>query len=76
MEPFGTALAAFLERKVLDGALRLDDVERAARQFGMLVYGEVRERALLGEPPSEAEIRTLVDSGVRIFLSGCEYRGR
>ena len=55
-------------RTVRPGTLTIPDPERAAHEFGMLAYGEIREKALLGEAVTEADIVAVVDNAVRVFL--------
>ncbi|ORW84506.1 hypothetical protein AWB92_02290 [Mycobacterium sp. IEC1808] len=70
MAQLRTALADYLREQTKRGTLDIADADAAARQFGMLSFGEVRERALLGEPFSDTQLRAIVQRGVRVFLHG------
>jgi AcrR family transcriptional regulator len=70
MAQLRTALADYLREQTKRGALDIADADAAARQFGMLSFGEVRERALLGEPFSDKQLQAIVRRGVRVFLHG------
>ncbi|MGW6426711.1 TetR/AcrR family transcriptional regulator [Nocardia sp. NPDC055053] len=70
MERFGTTLADYLRQECARGTLSIPDPDAASRQFGMLVYSELRERALLGESVTEQHIAEVVQRAVRMFLVG------
>jgi AcrR family transcriptional regulator len=70
MGRFGATLADYLREQTARGALAVPDPDAAARQFGMLAYGEVRERALLGEDVSKQTVDAVVARAVRVFLRG------
>ncbi|MFE6925623.1 TetR/AcrR family transcriptional regulator [Nocardia sp. NPDC057663] len=70
MERFGTTLADYLREQCAQGTLSVPDPDAASRQFGMLVYGELRERALLGETVTQQHIEGVVQRAVRVFLVG------
>lgn len=70
MELFRGTLLDYLRSQTERGALTIPDLPTAVRQFGLLVYGEARERALLGEQQSAEDICALVRSGVRLFVAG------
>lgn len=70
MVRFRDTLVHYLRRQVDHGVFVIDDCEAAARQFGMLVYSEVRERALLGEQQLFEDVSTIVRQGVRVFVAG------
>ena len=40
--------------------LTIPDVDAASHQFGMLAYGEIREKGLLGEPVTDDDIAAVV----------------
>ncbi|WP_431965859.1 TetR/AcrR family transcriptional regulator [Nocardia sp. bgisy134] len=70
MERFGATLASYLREQCALGTLSVPDPEAAARQFGMLAYGGLREKALLGEAVTDDEIDAVVRRAVRVFLVG------
>ncbi|MEU1205075.1 TetR/AcrR family transcriptional regulator [Nocardia sp. NPDC005825] len=70
MDRFGTTLADYVRQQCALGTLSVPDPDAAARQFGMLVYGELRERALLGEVITEQQVSEVVQRAVRMFLVG------
>jgi AcrR family transcriptional regulator len=70
MDRFGTTLGRYLREQTDTGTLAVDDPEAAARQFGMLAYGEIREKALLGESITDVDITRQIDRAVRVFLTG------
>jgi AcrR family transcriptional regulator len=74
MAQLRTALANYLREQTKLGTLDIADADAAARQFGMLSFGEVRERALLGEPFSDKQLQAIVRRGVRVFLHGYARR--
>lgn len=66
-----SVLRAFLEKQVAAGQLSIDDCELAARQFIDLTIGSFfRERLFNQLPPnlSQAEVKRVIESGLRIFL--------
>jgi AcrR family transcriptional regulator len=72
-EPFSgfTMLNRYLERKVAEGELAIDDTELAARQFIDLAMAGIFKRRLfgnLGEAPTAAEIDAHVRSAMAMFL--------
>ena len=48
----------------------IPDVDAASHQFGMLAYGEIREKGLLGEPVTDDDIAAAVRRTVEVFLRG------
>ncbi|WP_162272681.1 TetR/AcrR family transcriptional regulator [Nocardia lijiangensis] len=70
MERFGATLASYLREQCALGNLSIPDPEAAARQFGMLAYGGVREKVLLGETVTDEEIGAVVQRAVQVFLVG------
>ena len=70
MEHLRCSLADYFRDLTERGVLAIPHVEGAVRQFGMLVYGEVRERALLGAHQSPDAIAAIVESGVSLFVKG------
>ena len=75
MERFRHGLADYLQQQCDAGTLSIDDVDAASHQFGMLAYGEVRERGLLGEPVTDQDIETSVRRTVEVFLRGYATSG-
>ena len=70
MEHLRCSLGDYLRDLTTRGVLAIPHIEGAVRQFGMLVYGEVRERALLGEKQSPDAIAEIVRRGVVLFVKG------
>lgn len=70
MEIMRSTLATYLRQEVDAGNLAIADPVAASRQFGMLAYGELRERTLLGETVTEAMITATVGRAVALFLAG------
>lgn len=68
MAGFAGTLAKYLRAQQQLGTLAFADPERAAYEFGLLAYGDIRERALLGDSVTEADIFSAVEAAVRIFL--------
>lgn len=62
------ALAARLARLAHGGHIELDDADAAARQFLALNGADLHITFLLGETPSEAEVRLSSTRAVRTFL--------
>lgn len=70
MDRFRSTLAEYLQQQCDAGTLRIEDVDAASHQFGMLAYGEVRERGLLGEAVPPADLTAIVQRAVHVFLKG------
>ncbi len=70
MDRFRTTLAEYLHEQCTAGTLDIADPDAASHQFGMLVYGEIREKALLGETVTDDDIHAVVLSAVSVFLTG------
>jgi AcrR family transcriptional regulator len=70
MARFRSTLADYLQEQCDAGALHIDDVDDASHQFGMLAYGDIRERKLLGETVTEDDIAATVRRTVDLFLHG------
>ena len=70
MEVMRSTLATYLRQEADAGTLAIADPVVASRQFGMLAYGELRERTLLGETVSEEMITAAVRRAVALFLAG------
>jgi AcrR family transcriptional regulator len=68
------ALAARFARLALGGYLELDDPDAAARQFLALNSADLQLTFMLGETPSEEEVRHSSARAVRTFLRA--YGGR
>lgn len=76
MSRFGTTLADYLRQQDAAGILTVADADAAARQFGMLVYGPIREDVLLGDTITDDDIADVVRRGVDVFLGGYQRRAR
>lgn len=70
MRRFRTTLADYLRQQSDLGTLTIPDPDAASHQFGMLVYGEIREDALLGDTITDDDIATVVQRAVHVFLTG------
>lgn len=70
MDRFRSTLADYLQQQCEAGVLEIADVDAASHQFGLLAYGEVRERGLLGESMTEEELAAWVERTVHVFLDG------
>ena len=70
MRRFRATLADYLSEQSDLGTLTIPDPDAASHQFGMLVYGEIREDALLGDTVTEEDIAAVVKRAVRVFLTG------
>jgi AcrR family transcriptional regulator len=70
MEVIRSTLTNYLREQAAAGTLAITDPEAACRQFGMLAYGELRERALLGETITDERLTATVDRAVSLFLGG------
>jgi hypothetical protein len=70
--PTHDALAAFLRACADTGQLRIDDADRAARQFFCLVKGDLHERLLCGlrTRPARGELEAHLQAAVDFFLRG------
>jgi hypothetical protein len=70
MARFRSTLADYLQEQCDAGTLHIVDVDAASHQFGMLAYGDIRERRLLGETVTEDDIVETVRQTVDVFLRG------
>lgn len=70
MDRFRTTLADYLEEQCTAKTLDIPDADAASHQFGMLVYGEIREKGLLGERVTDDDVTAVVERAVRVFLTG------
>lgn len=70
MRRFRTTLAEYLSQQSDLGTLTIPDSDTASHQFGLLVYGEIREDALLGDTVTEETIAAVVQRAVHVFLTG------
>lgn len=70
MRRFRGTLADYLRQQNDLGTLTIPDPDAASHQFGMLVYGEIREDALLGDTVTEDVIAAVVKRAVHVFLIG------
>lgn len=70
MELIRATLTDYLREQATAGTLAITDPEAACRQFGMLAYGELRERAMLGETVTEERLTATVQRAVQLFLHG------
>jgi AcrR family transcriptional regulator len=62
------ALGALFSRLAHKGALRIDDIDVAARQFLALANADLQMITLFGEKPTEAQFETAARNAVRCFL--------
>ncbi|TQC43195.1 TetR/AcrR family transcriptional regulator [Rhodococcus sp. WS4] len=74
MDRFRRTLADYLRQQCDAGTLAIADVDAASHQFGMLAYGEVREKGLLGETVTDDDIAAVVRRTVEVFLDGYSTR--
>ena len=65
---YDAALGALFSRLAHKGALRIDDVDVAARQFLALANADLQMITLFGEKPTEAQFETAARNAVRCFL--------
>ncbi|MEO4000111.1 TetR/AcrR family transcriptional regulator [Mesorhizobium sp. CAU 1732] len=63
-----SALAARFARLAHSGFLDIDDPDAAARQFLALINADLHVRFMLGDQPSEADLRSSATNAVRMFL--------
>jgi AcrR family transcriptional regulator len=70
MDRFRTILADYLREQCTAGTLDIPDADAASHQFGNLVYGEIREKGLLGERVTDDDVAAVVRRAVRVFLTG------
>lgn len=70
MARFRETLADYLRVQTVLGALAITDPDAASHQFGLLAYGDIREKALLGETVTEQDVDEVVRQAVRVFLHG------
>jgi TetR/AcrR family transcriptional regulator, mexJK operon transcriptional repressor len=70
MRRFRATLAEYLSQQSDLGKLTIPDPDAASHQFGLLVYGEIREDALLGDTITEEDIAAVVQRAVHVFLTG------
>lgn len=70
MEHFRSTLADYLQQQCDVGTLQIADVDAASHQFGLLAYGEIRERGLLGESVTDEDLNAIVRRTVQLFLHG------
>jgi AcrR family transcriptional regulator len=76
MRRFRATLADYLHQQHNLGTLTIPNPDAASHQFGMLVYGEIREDALLGDTVTEKHIAGVVERAVQLFLHGHARRPR
>jgi AcrR family transcriptional regulator len=64
-------LAAYLDARVKQGELEIDDCELAASQFMLMCQASLFLPFIFqaAPPPSPARIKTVIDSAVRMFLA-------
>ena len=74
MDRFRTTLAEYLREQCTAGTLDIADADAASHQFGMLVYGEIREKALLGETVTDDDIDAVVRRAVHVFFTAYAAR--
>ncbi|MEV6796539.1 TetR/AcrR family transcriptional regulator [Streptomyces sp. NPDC051320] len=69
-EVIRSTLTTYLREQATAGTVAITDPEAASRQFGMLAYGELRERTMLGETITEERLTATVERAVTLFLNG------
>ena len=74
MDRFRTTLAEYLREQCTAGTLDIADADAASHQFGMLVYGEIREKSLLGETVTDDDIDAVVRRAVHVFFTAYAAR--
>jgi AcrR family transcriptional regulator len=69
-------LACYLASQAERGVLNIPDPELAAASFWGMLQGPFQLKLLLGlrGPPTQVEIKAVVDDSVRRFLDGCRVR--
>jgi transcriptional repressor AefR-like protein len=70
MERLRRPLVDYLREQIDRGVFAILDLDAAVHHFGLLIYGQARERALLGQTQSPEEIAAIVRRGVRLFVAG------
>lgn len=70
MELLRRPLADYLRKQIELRVLAITDLDTALHHFSLLVYGQARERALLGKPLSPEHVDALARRGVRLFIAG------
>lgn len=70
MQQLRSTLADYLQQQCDVGTLHIDDVDAASHQFGLLAYGEIRERGMLGESVTDEDLNAIVRRTVQVFLHG------
>ena len=70
MEHLRRPLVDYLREQIHRRVLAIPDLDAAVHHFGLLVYGEARERAVLGKTQSPADIAAIARRGVRLFVAG------
>jgi len=62
------SLAALFARLSVNGGLKIDDFDLAARQFLALGDADIRMLTLFGEMPTDEQLQTAAQNAVRTFL--------
>ncbi|MDT7578642.1 MAG: hypothetical protein QOH17_4975 [Pseudonocardiales bacterium] len=63
-------IARFIEKQQQAGRLRRSDPHRSATLFHDMIAFDLLYRAMLGNKPSDNEIRQRIDSTIHVFLHG------
>jgi TetR/AcrR family transcriptional regulator, mexJK operon transcriptional repressor len=64
-------LSTFIAARGAEGSLRVPDSVLAAEQFLSLIRGSLHLREVLStQAPTQAEIETVIESGVSLFMAG------
>jgi hypothetical protein len=63
-------IARFIEQQQQAGRLRRSDPHRSATLFHDMITFDLLYRAMLGDKPSDDEIRQRIASTINVFLQG------
>jgi AcrR family transcriptional regulator len=75
-ETSGSIVARFVEKQQRAGRLRRSDPHQLAAFFHDMITFDLLHRAMLGDKPSDADIRHRIDTAIDAFLHGFARRGR
>ena len=67
-------IAQFIEKQQRAGRLRRSDPHQSATLFHDMITFDLLHRAMLGDKPSDDEIRHWVDTAIDAFLHGFEWK--
>jgi len=67
-------IAQFIEKEQRTGRLRRSDPHQSATLFHDMITFDLLHRAMLGDKPSDDEIRHWVDTAIDAFLHGFEWK--